>query len=123
MPNEKFDLVLGVDDGVMVKRQLRNRLTEDTGLVSSKEQVTYDVVITVQNNRPAPIKLEVKDQLPVSKHERIAVELLEPPSRVVKQDEDGTLTWNLDLAPGEKRELPLKIAVEYPADLAVEGLE
>jgi uncharacterized protein (TIGR02231 family) len=123
MPNEKFDLDLGVDDGVAVKRQLRNRLTEDTGLVSSKEQITYDVLITVQNNRPTLIKLVVKDQLPVSKHERIVVELLDPPSRQVKPDEDGTLTWTLDLNSGEKRELPLKIAVEYPSDLAVEGLE
>jgi uncharacterized protein (TIGR02231 family) len=123
MPGEKFDLDLGVDDGVAIRRQLRNRLTEDTGLVSSKERVTYDVVITAQNNRGEPIKLVVKDQLPVSKHERIAVELLEPPSRLVQRDDDGTLTWTLDLKSGEKRELPLKISVEFPSDLEVEGLE
>lgn len=123
MPNESFDLDLGVDDGVGVKRELLNRLTEETGLVSNKQEVTYDVRITVVNNRANAIKLTVQDQLPVSQYERITVELLEPPSRTVEQDANGTLTWKLDLAPGQKRELPLKIAVEYPSDLIIEGLE
>lgn len=123
MPAEKFDLDLGVDDGVTVKRKSINRLTEDTGLVSRKQQITYEWVITIQNNRTYAINVVVKDQLPISQHERIVVELEAPPSREVKQEDDGTLTWTFPLAPGAKRELPLKIAVEYPADLPIDGLE
>ncbi len=123
MPGEKFELDLGVDDGVTVKRKLINRLTEDTGLVSRRLKLTYNILTTVQNNRAHPIKMVVKDQLPVSQYERIEVELVQPPLREVKEDDDGTLTWTFDLAPGAKRELPFKFSVEHPADLAVEGLE
>ena len=41
----------------------------------------------------------------------------------ISREEDGKLVWRLNLKPGEKRELPLKFSVEYPADLNVEGLE
>src|SRR4029079_595974 len=36
MPGEKFDLALGVDDGIAVKRRLVTRFQEDTGLNSKK---------------------------------------------------------------------------------------
>jgi uncharacterized protein (TIGR02231 family) len=123
MPAEKFDLDLGVDDGVAVERKLINRHVEDTGLVSRKQKTTYSFRTTIQNNRPNAIDVIVQDQLPVSQHERIVIELETPRSREVKQDDDGTLTWTFSLAPGEKRELPLAFSVEHPTDLPVEGLE
>jgi uncharacterized protein (TIGR02231 family) len=122
-PTEKFVLNLGVDDGIAIKRKLLNKLREDTGLISKRVKTTYDVLITVQNNRKTAEKLVVKDQLPISKDEKIVVTLVAPPSRDITQDADGTIRWSLDLKPGEKRELPLKISVEHPADLQVSGLE
>lgn len=122
-PGEKFVLNLGVDDAISVKRKLLNRLREDTGLISRRVKTTYDVLITVQNNRRTAEKLVVKDQVPVSKDERIVVTLVAPPARDITQDADGTIRWSLDLKPGETRELPLKISVEHPADLPVSGLE
>lgn len=123
MPGEKFDLEMGVDDAIAVKRKLVNRLTESAGFVSKRTRITYDVLITLQNNRKTAEAVVVKDQVPVSRHEKILVDLLAPPAGEIKKDEDGTISWTLELEPGEKRELPLKIAVEYPVDFAVGGLE
>ncbi len=123
MPGEKFDLALGADDGVSVKRKLSNRFVEDTGLVSRGRRVTYDITLTVQNNKSVPVKLTLQDQLPVSRHEKIVVKTLAPSERELKPDADGVLKWQLDLKPGEKRELPLKFSVEHPNDLPVSGLE
>ncbi len=122
-PGEKFVLNLGVDDAISVKRKLINRLREDTGLISKRVKTTYDVLITVQNNRKTAEKVVVKDQLPLSKDERIVVTLVAPPARDITQDADGTIRWNLSLKPGEKRDLPLRFAIEHPADLPVSGLE
>jgi len=122
-PTEKFVLNLGVDDAVSVKRKLLNRLREDTGVLSRRVRTTYDVLITVQNNRKTAEKIVVKDQLPISRDEKIVVTLVEPPARDITRDEDGTIRWSLDLKPGEKRELSLKISIEHPADLQVSGLE
>jgi uncharacterized protein (TIGR02231 family) len=40
MPGEKFELALGVDDGISVKRKLVNRFTEDIGSGNKSRRVT-----------------------------------------------------------------------------------
>lgn len=123
MPGEKFDLMLGVDDGIRVERKLINRLTEDLGLITKEIRITYDVLITVTNNKRFSAKLSIKDQLPVSRHEKIEVTQIEPAADSVRPDAQGILEWKFDLNPGEKREIALKFSVTYPTDLAVTGLE
>jgi conserved hypothetical protein len=123
MPREQFDLALGADDGLSVKRTLNNRFTEDTGVMSKSKRVTYDLTLTLQNNKRTPAKIVVRDQLPVSRHEKIVVKQLAPDERQLKPDAEGVLQWTLDLQPGEKRELPLRFSIEHPADFNVEGLE
>ena len=123
MPGEKFDLALGADEGLRIERKLISRFTEDLGIVSKQIRVTYEVKITVTNNRRTAEKITVKDQLPLSQHEKIEVVQLAPDVKTLKPDEQGILTWTLDLKPGEKRELPLKLSVTYPRDFQVSGLE
>jgi len=135
MPGAKFVLNLGVDDGITTKRRLVNRLVENTGAFAKRARITYDAVLTVENNRRTPETVIVKDQMPVSRHEKIVVTLVTPAaSAIVKEEEatddgavrradDGTISWTVKLKPGEKRELPLKITVEHPTDLAIAGLE
>ncbi|HXA13874.1 MAG TPA: DUF4139 domain-containing protein, partial [Opitutaceae bacterium] len=123
MPGEKFDLALGVDDAIAIKRKLNNRFTEDTGLINKGQRVSYDCTLTVQNNKKTSERVVLLDQVPVSRNEKIVVKMLAPDVADVKPEADGTLKWTLDLKPGEKRELSLKFSVEHPADLAVAGLE
>ena len=123
MPGEKFDLALGADDGLRIERKLINRVTEDLGLLTKQIRVTYEAKITVTNNKRTTEKITVKDQLPVSRHEKIELKQLAPDVKAVKPDDQGVLTWTLELKPGEKRELPLKLSVTYPRDFAVTGLE
>ena len=123
MPGEKFDLALGADEGIAIKRKLNNRFTEDTGFVNRGQRITYDFTLTVQNNKAAVEKIVVQDQLPVSRNEKIVVKLLAPDDRQIKPDADGTLKWTLSLRPGEKREVPLKFSIEYPNEVTVAGLE
>ena len=123
MPGEKFDLALGADEGLRVERKLVGRFTEDLGLVSKQIRVTYDVKITVTNNRRTAETITVKDQLPLSQHEKIAVLQLAPDPKTLKPDTQGVLAWTFELEPGEKRDLPLKFSVTYPRDFPVSGLE
>ena len=123
MPGEKFDLALGADEGVAVKRKLNHRLVEETGLVNKGRRITYDYTLSVQNNKRTAVHLVLLDQIAVSRHEKIVVKQLAPDARDLKPDADGTLTWTLDLKPGEKRELPLKFSIEHPNDLPVVGVE
>jgi len=123
MSGEKFDLALGVDDGIGVKHKRVNKFTEDTGLTNSGKRITYEYLITIQNNKKTTERVIVADQVPLSRNEKITVKLLSPDAKDVKPTDEGTLKWTLDLKPGEKRELTVKFAVEYANDVNVTGLE
>ena len=123
MAGEKFDLALGVDDGISIKHKRVNKFTEDTGLTNSGKRITYEYLITVQNNKKTTERVIVADQVPLSRNEKIVVKLLSPDAKEVKPTDEGTLKWTLDLKPGEKRELTVKFTVEYGNDVNVAGLE
>ncbi|MDB6114218.1 MAG: hypothetical protein JWQ62_1163 [Lacunisphaera sp.] len=123
MPGEKFDLALGVDDGIAIKHKRVSRFAEDTGLTNSGKRITYEYLITVQNNKRTAERVIVTDQVPLSRNEKIVVKLLSPDAKDVKPTDEGTLKWTLDLKAGEKRELTVKFAVEFDKDVNVTGLE
>ena len=132
MSGEKFELALGADEGVAIKRKLVNRFTEDTGLTSSGRRTTYEVLVTVTNNKKTAERIVFKEGVPLSRDEKITVKIITPAERdtgtkaapkEVTIEEDGKLVWRLDLKPGEKREIPLKYSIEHPANLAVTGIE
>ena len=128
---ERRPCALGVDDGIMVKRRLVNRFTEDTGLTNKARRITYDVVVTLTNNKTTTERVVFKEPTPLSRDEKISVKLLTPVEKEigslanpkeVTREEDGKLVWRVNLKPGEKREFPVKVSVEHPGDMAVTGL-
>jgi uncharacterized protein (TIGR02231 family) len=122
-PGEKFDLALGADEGIALKRTLVKRFAEDTGLTNGGRRVTYEFLLVVQNNKKTAERIALHDQLPVSRNEKIVVKHLAPDPKDLKPDAEGLLKWTLDLKPGEKREITLKFSVDHPADVNVSGLE
>jgi uncharacterized protein (TIGR02231 family) len=132
MPGEKFELQLGADEGIAIKRKLVNRFSENTGLTNKGRRITYEYLLTITNNKKTAERVVFKEPVPVSRNEKIEVVQLTPAEKDigtkdapkdVTREEDGKLVWRLDLKPGEKRDIPLKFSVEYPADLNVAGLE
>jgi len=133
MPLEKFELSLGADESVSIKRRVVNRFSENTGLTGKGRRVTYTFLITITNNKKTPERVVFKEALPLARNEKIVVKLLAPaekdvgtlekPGAEVTREEDNKLVWRLDLKPGEKREIPLKFSVDYPGDVQVTGLE
>jgi uncharacterized protein (TIGR02231 family) len=123
MPGEKFDLALGADEGISVKRVRVQKFAEENGVFSKTHRITYAYRITVQNNKRAAARVAVTGQVPVSRNEKIVVAVQAPPEQEAKPDADGKLRWTLDLKPGEKRDLAVKFTVDYPTDVKVDGLE
>ena len=121
VPTEKFDLSLGVDEGIKMERKLIKKFTESTGLFSKSVKLSYEYLITVENLKKSREKILIKDQVPISRSEQVVVEILEP--KDLPKDPNGVLTWRLELKPGEKRDLKLKYTVEFPRDVQVIGLE
>ncbi|NMZ61071.1 mucoidy inhibitor MuiA family protein [Pseudomonas nitroreducens] len=123
MPGETFELALGGDEAMSIKRKLVNRYTDYTGLTGGRKRVTYEFRIDAQNNHKTEQRLQFKDQLPISRNEQIKVTLLEPEGQEARREDDGKLLWDWQLKPGEKRSTTLKFSVEYTKELEVSGLE
>jgi uncharacterized protein (TIGR02231 family) len=123
MPAEKFDLALGVDEGISIKHRRVQKFTEDTGITGSGKRITYEYLLTIQNNKRTAEKVLVTDQVPLSRNEKIVVKVLAPDAKEVKPTDEGALKWTLDLKPGEKRELVVKFTISHPGDITVAGLE
>jgi hypothetical protein len=64
----------------------------------------------------------VHEQVPVSAHEEITVEITSPTPKDAEINSDGIITWTLTLAPGEKRQLTTIFDVIYPENQEVSGL-
>lgn len=101
--DEDLTLNLGQDPNVSIDRKLISDKS-GTKFLSSKKEQNFTYEITIKNNKNQPIKLNVEDQFPLSKEKSIEIELTQTSKAKVKKEE-GVLSWNLDLKPGETKKL------------------
>jgi uncharacterized protein (TIGR02231 family) len=125
-PGEEFEVYLGVDDNVKVKRELAEKKLEDNdGIFSSSKKALYRYKITVENYKTKKITVNLYESMPVAEHEKIDVAISKVSLEPKKKDWDGrkgVWKWELELKPREKREITYQFTVEHPRDMQVEGL-
>lgn len=110
---DTLNISLGRDKAILLERKKIKDYTQRSG--GSAKKITLGIEITIRNTKSAIVKLELEDQIPVSKQKDIEVELLEK-SDAKYNKEDGSLKWNLTLAPGENRKVKFTYSVKYPKD-------
>lgn len=116
-------LYLGVNDNITVKRELVERDTDRGNLLQGgTRRTTVGYRVTLANRTEAPQRVILLDRLPIAKHERIRVKLLEMRPQPTNQSKLDQLTWELPLAPGEERKVEWRFLVESPADLDFIGM-
>jgi uncharacterized protein (TIGR02231 family) len=108
---------LGTDNSILVKREKRKDFTT-TRVIGSNKTETYSFLITVRNNKANPVKITVNDQVPVSSNSTIVVETTELSGGKFNVL-TGSVKWDLDLKPQEKKELVLTYTVKYPKNQSV----
>ncbi len=122
-PGAEVTLPFGIDNRVKVKRTLLPESRDQRGIVGKDRVVTQAFRTTIENLRDQPVQVTLEDRVPVSEDGRIRVEVNEettPGSREIKE-RPGVLEWDLELKPGEKRDVVLSYTVRFPADLVVPG--
>lgn len=133
IPTETFTTSLGVDEGIRIKREQIRDYQAEKGFLSKSKKKTFEFKITVQSFKKNDEEIVIRDQFPVSRDERIKVELVTPEfdkdkavqvfnSGNVEKRSNGMLEWKFKIKPQEKVEIRLKYTVEYPRELLIEGL-
>lgn len=119
-PGGEIELALGVDDRVTVERELVERTTRKARFGSTRGAVER-WRITVTNGRTAPVRVTVRDRLPVSRHADVkVVDVLLAPEPA-ERDELGRVEWVAGIAPGATWTADVRFGVEHAAGTPVSG--
>ena len=122
LAGDEMRLTLGMDETIFVSSKLEKQFTEQTGAFARKIRKHYEYQTEIVNGKARPVTLLVRDQVPVSAHEDIKVEVTSPALKEAEIGSDGMVTWTLTLAPGEKRLLRTIFDVSYPEGKQITGL-
>lgn len=123
LPDEQVNLSLGVDESIKIERKLVKKFTEYTGILSKEKRINYEYEIDITNGKKTEINLDLRDQFPVSRNEKIKVIRELPKENEAKIEENGIIHWDLKLKPKEKKVLKVKFSIEAPKDMEIGGLE
>ncbi len=118
MTKDNYDLSLGVDETVKVKREQKKKYTTNV-LLKGQKKTEYEYEITVSSRKDKTISVTVSDQLPISDEKTIVIEPLEL-SGAEREEEKGFLRWTFELAPGETKTVKLAWTVAWPKDKRTE---
>jgi hypothetical protein len=115
--SDTLNLTLGNDKRVVIKRKKLEDYSSVKFLGSNKfQKFTYE--ITVKNNKSEAVNILLKDQYPITTNKDIEAELTESSNAVINKD-NGSLTWQLTLAPNEIKTLQFSYTVKYPKDKTI----
>lgn len=122
-PREAFKIFLGLDESLKIKYEQLERSVEKGALLQSNlRRLTYTYRITLHNYATFPRQVVLRDQLPVSQHERIKVRTLAMHPAPSERSKQELLTWSFSLPAESEFLVEYRYVVEHPLDLAVAGL-
>ena len=122
LPGGEMRLSFGIDEGIRIEHKLFKKNTDYAGVFSKETKVHFEYQIDITNGKNKEITLDLNDQFPVSRNEKIKVEIEEPKGGDAVVNEEGIISWKLTLAAGAKKSLTVRFNISYPKDLTVSGL-
>lgn len=119
-PGAEVELQLGVDDRLVVERELVSRATSRK-VVGSLRRTDVGYAITLTNHTGRAARVTVRDQVPVSRHEGIAVKDFHAAPAPGETTDLGQLTWPAELAPGATKKIEFGFRLEHSRGLDLTG--
>lgn len=109
---DTLEISLGQDKNIIIDREIKLDKSgkQFIGLKQSKTKA-FDIV--VRNNKKVVIKIEIVDQIPVSKDDAIKVKLIES-SEAKLDPSGGQLKWLFEVGPFGKEVKSFEFEVTYP---------
>jgi hypothetical protein len=115
-PSGDIELPLGADQDVRLVRQVVPS-TRTSGLMFKTDETTYEVKIQIGNYKKQPVTVELTDQVPRSRSDKVEVKLLGADAKPLGDiDLDGTIRFKVDVAAGATRTVTLRYQITRPHD-------
>jgi uncharacterized protein (TIGR02231 family) len=122
-PGDGADIGFGGDDKIKIQRAPVNRKENEPTWFNQSKIETREFKTNIKNLHDFAVKVQVIDQIPVSENTAITIEMLPattPPTEKQVADKRGVMSWTVDLAPGEAKDIRLAYRLKWPADRAVQ---
>ncbi len=126
--NERFLMALGADRAVEVSRQKITDHVKETFFGKFERSMVVRELgyrITVENRKKKPIRLNLIDQIPIAKTDKIDVDdvSFEPvPDEKGYMDESGVMRWQMEIGSQKSEPIEIRFTVAYPKDQPPLGL-
>jgi uncharacterized protein (TIGR02231 family) len=120
--DEDVRLGFGADDHIKIARSTVRQVEGSAGIINSAKTERREYKTSIRNGHDAPVRVIIEDQAPVSEIDDVKVELLPattPPTEKDVRNRRGVMAWNLEVAPGEAKEIRIAWRVRWPADKTV----
>ncbi len=121
---EEFLLPFGLDDGIKVERKQIQRKTGESGVINKDTDIVYHYRVSVANHRRSDTVVRVYERFPVSRNEKLKVDILEKTTAgwIKDPDKPGVIHWETPLAAGKKTEYDIRYKITYPKNRQVTGM-
>ncbi|MEX0366787.1 MAG: mucoidy inhibitor MuiA family protein [Ruegeria sp.] len=117
---EEVEMGFGPLHGLAIKRDVLNRSSGDTGIITSSNQQVERVEILIENLTSQSWPLRLLDRVPYSEQDDLEIDWSASPrpdeENVDKQR--GILAWEMELSPGQTETIRLDTTLGWP-----EGME
>ena len=111
---EDFDIYLGPDQRLQVKRTLLKGDVEGSGVFAKKVTITNQWQIEIANYSGKSRQLLIYDQFPVSADPSIETKFMGASRTLEHKDANGLLTWKFDVAQGKREHFDFAYALTLP---------
>lgn len=110
--NDTLDVSLGQDQSIYVEREKdEDKCMNNVNILGVTKTRGYSV--SVKNNRNKAIKIQILDQVPVSKNNKIKVNYKLGEGWAIKE-ETGILEWNLEVPANNKKSTSFEFEIKHP---------
>ncbi|MGB1013606.1 MAG: DUF4139 domain-containing protein, partial [Nannocystaceae bacterium] len=117
-PGERFEMGWGPEAAVRVRRSVDHNVEESSMLSSWTTQI-HKVALRLSNLGGDPISLRVQERVAISEIEKVKISVLRDKTTAGKApDSHGFVTWDVSLAPNERKTIKLAYSVKKHADVS-----
>lgn len=120
-PGEPMELSLGLDEEIKVERKDLAAKDRSPGFLSKTKHLEQAYRIILENRAGSRQRVEVRENIPVSKTEDVEVELVKQKTTpgFTLDTHRGFIAWKVSLARGQEKYVDLSYTVHLPEDWEV----
>lgn len=112
--DDTLQLSLGRDRSIVVERKRMGDFTKKS-ILGRRTTESRAWEINIRNTKNYPVTIHLKDQVPISTHTDLQVEIEEISGATLDRN-TGMLLWKVSLAPNETQNKVFRYSVRYPSD-------